>query len=386
MNFNSNKRNNYDDYNFLFIEKLYNSYISEKDPVESYESGNAFYDLKDLENNIESLFGVCDNIKTSYVYQFTEPKGIKVNEKCFIYKDFIIFIKSKFFRDYAYDYDENSENDANYLQKNKRQLSVNIISNGQTKDLATKFEKLLSKENTKKRKDNELSILCFNQSEGFHLKNVKTLKNEIDLKSNYNDDFLEVSNYILNRLNNKNDKGLVLLHGIPGTGKTNYIRYLTKEIKEKQIIYIPPDFASNISNPDFVTFFLDRPNSILIIEDAENILKSRKSGGNQSVANLLSISDGLLGDGLKLQIICTFNADISEIDEALLREGRLIAEYKFNKLNIEKSQNLLNKVLKNKEINEKIVVNKEMTLAEIFNYKDKRFITKKDNQIGFKRN
>lgn len=166
---------------------------------------------------------------------------------------------------------------------------------------------------------------------------------------------------------------------------TNFLRFLTKQIKEKKIIYIPPDFAINISNPEFITFFLEHANSILIIEDAENILKSRKGGGNQVVANLLSISDGLLGDGLKLQIVCTFNSEISEIDSALLREGRLIAEYKFHKLELEKTKNLLDILNKGTEFENDDVsdINEEMTLAEIYNYHKKRFVTKKNKGIGF---
>jgi SpoVK/Ycf46/Vps4 family AAA+-type ATPase len=388
MNYSVSKRALNDDFQFMFFEDLYEKFISKETIKEIFESGFAFYNFQELELQIIETFGKPKLEKCSYIYQFGDINKTDFNEKAYIYENFIIFIKNKFFRDYSFNYDDlsleliknyNTENESKKLQ----QISINILSDGSTPKLKENFESLMSKTPTDKRKESELSILCYNQIDGFHLKNVKTIKTSIDIDLNYNEDFTEVSNYIIERLNTKNDKGLVLLHGLPGTGKTSYIRHLTKEIKDKPIIYIPPDFASNISNPDFITFFLDYANSILIIEDAENILRSRKAGGNQSVANLLSVSDGLLGDGLKLQILCTFNANINEIDEALLREGRLIAEYKFEKLSIEKSQKLLNKVLE--DSTDIPVIDKEMTLAEIFNYKDKnkRFVAKKQAAIGF---
>ncbi|MEM1135669.1 MAG: hypothetical protein AAGI07_07495, partial [Bacteroidota bacterium] len=45
-------------------------------------------------------------------------------------------------------------------------------------------------------------------------------KTKLDIASHYNDDFLNVHKLIIDRLNKKNDKGIVLLHGLPGTGKT----------------------------------------------------------------------------------------------------------------------------------------------------------------------
>jgi hypothetical protein len=85
------------------------------------------------------------------------------------------------------------------------------------------------------------------------------------------------------------------------------------------------------------------PNSILIVEDAENIIRDRKNDTplpNQAVSNLLNLSDGLLGDAMQLHIICTFNCDVTGIDPALLREGRLVVEHKFDKLNVSNARRL----------------------------------------------
>jgi SpoVK/Ycf46/Vps4 family AAA+-type ATPase len=88
---------------------------------------------------------------------------------------------------------------------------------------------------------------------------------------------------------------------------------------------------------------MEHPNSILIIEDAENIIHDRKQENclpKQAVSNLLNLSDGLLGDIMHQQIICTFNCDVQSIDPALLREGRLVIEHKFDKLSAENARRL----------------------------------------------
>ena len=38
-------------------------------------------------------------------------------------------------------------------------------------------------------------------------------KNKLDLNKNYNDDFKKISKKIVNKLNEKNGKGIILLHG-----------------------------------------------------------------------------------------------------------------------------------------------------------------------------
>ena len=93
---------------------------------------------------------------------------------------------------------------------------------------------------------------------------------------------------------------------------------------------------------------------------------------------MLNISDGLLADCLNVQVICSFNTDISKIDGALLRKGRLIAKYEFRELEIEKAQELSNKLGYSKTI---LV---PTTLTSIYNQDERDFQeTRKKNSIGF---
>lgn len=167
---------------------------------------------------------------------------------------------------------------------------------------------------------------------------------------------------------------LMLLHGDPGTGKSNYIKHIITN-SPKKIIYIPPSMLSVISSPDFVTFVMENKNSILLIEDAEEVLSVDR---NSATNNLLGLTDGFLKDALNLKIICTFNCDVHKIDPALRRKGRMYFEYKFDSLTTDEAQKLADFM----EI--KRVIDKPMTLAEVFNAEDNcAEPQEEDRRIGF---
>ena len=158
-----------------------------------------------------------------------------------------------------------------------------------------------------------------------------------DIGNNYNDDFQEINKKIIKDLSIKNNKGLVLLHGKPGTGKTTYIKHLCEKI-DKQIIFVPPMMSLALADPGFVPFLMKHPNSVIIIEDAENVVKDRSLHSNgDAISNILNITDGILGECLSIQIVATFNTDRTQIDSALTRKGRLLAEYKFEELCLKKT-------------------------------------------------
>ncbi|RZJ34747.1 MAG: AAA family ATPase [Flavobacterium sp.] len=222
----------------------------------------------------------------------------------------------------------------------------------------------------------KLSLVIISQK-GLELKTLPVKKPKLHITDNYNDDFFEIHKLIIKRLSRKNEKGLILLHGKPGTGKTSYIRYLMASV-QKKVIFLPPNMASAITNPNLISILIDNPNSIFVIEDAENIVVDREQDGASPVSALLNISDGLLSDCLNVQIICSFNTDISRIDDALLRKGRLIAKYEFKDLTIDKAQGLSNK------LGFKSLITVPMTLASIYGQEEKEFWQSgKPGSIGF---
>lgn len=213
---------------------------------------------------------------------------------------------------------------------------------------------------------------------GLDLKQLEIKPTALDIDMYYNDDFKPVDEIIKQRLEKENDKGIILLHGLPGTGKTTYLRHLIGSIK-KRVLFVAPGVASNLMNPEFIDLLIDNPNAVVIIEDAENIIMDRKFSSNSSVSNLLNISDGLLSDCLNVQIICTFNSELHMVDSALLRKGRLIAKYEFNKLNAKKAQRLSDHLgFENR-------ITKPMTIAEITNPDDMEVEKPAMQVMGFRR-
>lgn len=228
-----------------------------------------------------------------------------------------------------------------------------------------------------KKREFEISIIT-QTSYGMELKALPIAQTSLDISLYYNDCFKPIDELIQQRLSQKNDKGIVLLHGLPGTGKTTYLRYLIGKL-DKRILFMSPAIAGSLTNPEFIELLLDNPNCVLVIEDAENIIMDRKFNSNSAVANLLNIGDGLLSDCLNVQVICTFNSSLASIDSALRRKGRLIAEYEFGKLSVAKAQALSDHLQLN------VTVQQPVTLAELTNAGAMDFTKPALQPIGFKR-
>jgi hypothetical protein len=238
------------------------------------------------------------------------------------------------------------------------------------------FEKIKLFERTKKKSNINLV-----KSEHGHLdtEEYDLFVPPIDLEVNYGTEFTKVHNVIIDKLNETNGKGIILLHGDPGTGKTSYIKHLTSLIKEKDILFIPPSMAEMLSEPSIIPFLMDHKNSILIIEDAERVISDREGKGSPAgVSNILNLTDGILGDCLSIQIVATFNMKRENIDKALLRKGRLIAEHKFEKLTVDETNKLL------KHLGKDEIATESMCLADIYNI-DVELLksTNKGSKIGF---
>jgi hypothetical protein len=134
---------------------------------------------------------------------------------------------------------------------------------------------------------------------------------------------------ILNTLAKK-CAGIHLLRGDPGTGKTSFIRYLIATLRTTHRFYFLPSYEySRVGNGTLIEFFHHEQDKhrnlqfVVVMEDAEAVLMPRKVDTGFSVSAMLNLADGLLGEGLNLQFICTVNCELAELDAAIVRPGRL---------------------------------------------------------------
>ena len=289
-----------------------------------------------------------------YVKRYQRRKGVYLDDVYyFLYDDLLVYLNE-------------NESEAKFLYRKTDSVLVDKIVNE-----VKKF-----KERQSRRKP-QIELLVTTQR-GLSTQSMEIVRPKFSIEENYNDDFLPIHQTILNRLRKKNDKGLVLLHGKPGTGKTSYIRYLITKT-QKSVIILPPNLAASITDPQLINVLIDNPNSVFVIEDAENIIIDRNRSGSSPVSALLNLADGLLSDCLNIQIICSFNTDLSRVDSALTRKGRLIAKYEFSELELSKAQALSDK------LGFSSVLASPMTLAAIYNQNDMEFAaTMQRKSIGFK--
>jgi ATP-dependent 26S proteasome regulatory subunit len=198
----------------------------------------------------------------------------------------------------------------------------------------------------------------------------------IEINELYNDDFAE-TDQVISEFMSKQESGIIVLHGEPGTGKTTYIKHLISKFGDKEFIFVQNDFVGDLLKPSFISFLLQHKNATLIIEDAEKVVITRDHSSEDSVVStILQLTDGLFSDFLNIKIICTFNTDIDRIDKALLRKGRLIAKYHFMPLSSEKANALAEK-LGHKDLKG------SHTLADIFKQGKGRVDNQSKRAIGF---
>ncbi|MBU1082648.1 MAG: AAA family ATPase [Spirochaetes bacterium] len=150
---------------------------------------------------------------------------------------------------------------------------------------------------------------------------------------------------------------VVLLHGVPGTGKSHLIKslitewYKGKDSYTTHIIGKPSIFFQSMDAYTAATQMFKR--CMFVFEDGASLLDEQKRLGIDSFSSLLNITDGIVSSGRKDIFIFTFNNPISSIDTAFLRPGRLFTSIPFNDLTIEEATNWITTNLKS--TNEKII-------------------------------
>ena len=202
--------------------------------------------------------------------------------------------------------------------------------------------------------------------------------------------YSSVENFVQDYL--ASDESVLVLQGPAGTGKTRLIRAILADmgktrIKEEKAnsydTWAANDDAPGASDGDehpvalytgdkklleseeiFATF-VNANENILVIEDADLMLKPRTSG-NDVMHHFLMVADGIIrGNGRKI-IFTTNLANARDIDEALIRPGRCYGLLNVRALNKTESYRAINKIFPDNKI---ILSKDKYTIAELYNKK-----------------
>jgi len=225
----------------------------------------------------------------------------------------------------------------------------------------------------KEKKDSTIQYLIRDKN-GYNLQQLPIKTKDISIDENYNSDIpdKQIVDFI-----NSDESGIAILHGNPGTGKSTYIRNLIYRTS-KEFIFLDKNVLSNITDSSLINLFLKHENAVIVLEDCEDLIAKGRTS-NPFISTILNLSDGIVGDSMRFKFICTFNIDIGEIDDAILRKGRMKIKYEFTSLSEDKTLKLLKKLYPEIEIPKNVG---PMPLSDIYNYKDSNGNKKKET-MGF---
>ena len=249
-------------------------------------------------------------------------------------------------------------NEGKAKQVQVRGLTTNPKIYDQIKKLSTIID-------TKKASNSIFALMS--SPDGLSLKSIGEIDHNL-VESNYDNKAVEGYKHVVDCFSSDDPCGrLILLQGPPGTGKSYMIRSLVSNVKSTFIV-VGAHMISDLSGPAILPVILgcvdaDNKKSItFILEDSDIALSHRKNGGVAELSGLLNLGDGLLGEMMDIRIISTTNAELLDLDPAIVRPGRMCQHINLKSFSAVDANALYASMVKDKTVS----LRKETTLAEIY--------------------
>lgn len=321
--------------NFIFEE--FNSFIEGKIQIISIQKDIIPFDTIDMVN--QRTFGKLeDGVWVSFTTFDAVSDEPFIGEVCFYY---------------------------NHESINKVDELIDEINNFEVKD-----------ESEITKNESNLFSLYIGQS-GFEIDSIIIDKEKFDnFDLYYNDEDFRLIDKLSKKIK-KNNKGISIIYGERGTGKTSLINYFSKKVSDKNFIFIPTTlFDVTINNPEFRNFIKKNKNSVFILDDCELYFSDLYSKSNQFTNNLLQLTDGIDSDDLSINLLLILNCDKeSEIDEHLIESNNILDIVNIGYLEKEKINEL------SKFLDKKIKSKNPKRLIDVL--KNKPYLGT-DEEIGFR--
>ncbi len=211
------------------------------------------------------------------------------------------------------------------------------------------------------------AYVLMNTDEGPKLQSIGVASVPLE-RDNYNPDIIEDFDAVVEDLKSKDPSGrLAIFDGTPGTGKTYMVRGLLASVPEALFVLVPVALIPELASPGMINALLEtRRNkgdlpTVFIIEDADDCLGSRDATNVNAVSALLNLGDGIIGALMDIRLVCTTNLKNDELDEAVVRPGRLSRKIHVGHLNRDVAEKLFEKLTK-----KKVRIDEKLTLAQVY--------------------
>lgn len=171
-------------------------------------------------------------------------------------------------------------------------------------------------------------------------------------RGNYTEEALKGIDSIRADLETDYPKGrIAIVHGPTGTGKSHILRDFLL-IPSCCFVFVQTHLINAMGDPSLLRSLVNQRihhgRVVFLVEDADSVLATRHADNVSSISSLLNMGDGIFSDVLDTRFVLTSNLKANEVDDAILRKGRLSGKAFVDKLPKERASEVMKRLLGDK--------------------------------------